>query len=207
MAEKLAHIIDDDAEIRNSLAFMLSAEGIETTQHDCADTFLTALPLLRPGCILLDLRLPGMPGLQLQKHLHTAGCRMPVIVVTGHGDIGSAVGAMKEGAIDFIQKPFSRVDLLAALDAAWAELDHPAPTSEERIQAEALIAQLTPREHDVLDGLVKGHPNKVIAYNLDISPRTVELYRANAMRKLNARSLSEMLHVAFLAGINGKQAN
>lgn len=204
MAEKLVHIIDDDAEIRDSLSFMLSAEGIETTGHDSADAFLGALPRLHPGCILLDLRMPGMPGLQLQKHLHGAGCRMPVIIITGHADIDSAVTAMKEGAVDFIQKPFSRQDLLAALNAAWAELDHPAPTQEERLHAESLIGQLTPREHDVLDGLVKGHPNKVIAYNLDISPRTVELYRANAMRKLNARSLSEMLHVAFLAGMNGK---
>jgi two-component system response regulator FixJ len=129
---------------------------------------------------------------------------MPVIIITGHADIDSAVTAMKEGAVDFIQKPFSRQDLLVALDAAWTELNHPAPSQDERLRAESMIAQLTPREHDVLDGLVKGHPNKVIAFNLDISPRTVELYRANAMRKLNARSLSEMLHVAFLAGMNGR---
>lgn len=204
MAERLAHIIDDDPQIRDSLAFMLSAEGIDSTRHDCADAFLATLPDLHPGCILLDLRMPGMPGQQLQKHLHAKGCRMPVIIITGHGDIASAVTAMKEGAIDFIQKPFSRQDLLAALDAAWSALAHPAPSADERMHAEALITQLTPREHDVLAGLVKGHPNKVIAFDLDISPRTVELYRANAMRKLNARSLSEMLHIAFLAGMNGK---
>jgi two-component system response regulator FixJ len=145
--------------------------------------------------------MPEMNGQELQKKLHEVGCRMPVVIVTGHGDIMSAVSTMKHGAIDFIQKPFCKDDLIVAATEAWAVLDQAAPDPEECLRARELVSRLTPREAQVLAGLVNGQPNKVIAYELGISPRTVELYRANAMRRLSARSLSEMLHLAFLADL------
>ena len=209
--QRLVHIIDDDPEILDSVSFMLGTDGIATTTFACSEDFLAALPEMNPGCILLDVRMPGMNGLQLQRHLHEHGCRMPVIFMTGHGDVTTAVAAMKEGAIDFIQKPFSRADLCAAIDAAFAanrqssaEAAGADPAQAHR--AASLIEALTRREQQVLEGLLKGHANKVIAFDLDISPRTVELYRANAMKKLKARSLSEMLQIAFVAGFSpGRQ--
>lgn len=203
MQQRIAHIVDDDVEILESVSFMLRAEAIETTIHECSEAFVAALPNLKPGCIILDIFMPGMDGLHLQKVLHEMGCRMPVIMVTGHGDIASAVAAMKEGALDFIQKPFAKSDLMSALDAAWAQMLQPASNPEERKLAEDKIASLTPRERQVIAGLVRGHPNKTIAFDLGISPRTVELYRANASRKLKARSLSELLQIAFHAGVDG----
>lgn len=204
-AQRLVHIIDDDREILDSVSFMLRTEGMATTIFASSEDFLAALPELEPGCILLDVRMPGMDGLQLQRHLHEHGCRMPVIFITGHGDVTTAVAAMKEGAVDFIQKPFTRDELCTAIDTAFIR-------HLEAVQAAAggdpaaarraaeLIDCLTRREQQVLEGLVRGQANKNIAFDLDISPRTVELYRANAMKKLKARSLSEMLQIAFLAG-------
>ncbi len=201
MSTLLVHIIDNDPEVLDSVAFMLRSEDIETTRHGSTEAFQAAMPRLEPGCILMDLRLPGIDGLTMQRRLHAAGCRMPVIIMTGHGDVASAVSAMKEGAVDFIQKPFAKSDLLAALNAAHEQIEHPLPTSDERHAAEALIARLTRREHEVLAELIKGHPNKTIAYDLGISPRTVEVHRANTMKKLEVHSLPEMLHIAFLAGM------
>ena len=198
---RLVHVVDDDQEILDSISFLLRAEGIETTTHLCAGDFLDRLGELRPGCILLDIHMPGMSGLELQEHLSASGCRMPVVIVTGHGDVSTAVTAMKHGAIDFIQKPFSKEDLLAAVQEAWTALDRSTPDEEECRKARELASKLTPRELQVLKGLVKGQQNKIIAHELGISPRTVELYRANAMRRLSARSLSEMLHIAFLADV------
>lgn len=201
MSAQLVHIVDDDQEILDSVSFLLRAQAIETTTHSSAMEFLQRLNELRPGCILLDISMPGMSGMELQEHLKASGCRMPVIIVTGHGDVSMAVRAMKHGAIDFLQKPFSKEDLLDAIREAWAALEHAAPDEEECRKARELTSGLTPRELQVLKGLVKGQQNKVIAHELGISPRTVELYRANAMRRLSARSLSEMLHIAFLADI------
>lgn len=197
---RLVHVVDDDPEILESVAFMLGTEGMATTAHPSSEAFLEALPHLRPGCILLDIRMPGMSGLQLQKHLHANGCRMPVVFITGHADVTMAVEAMKEGAVDFIQKPFARTDLVAAINTALASHMAPDHDPEEARKAAELIASLTRREQQVLEGLVKGCANKIIAFDLDISARTVELYRANTMKKLGARSLSEMLHIAFVAG-------
>lgn len=194
------YIIDDDPEIQRSMAFMLMSEGIASSAFGSAEEFLQHLPELAPGCLLLDLRLPGISGLALQAQLHQAGCQMPVIMMTGHGEVSSAVTAMKEGAIDFLEKPFSKADLLAALEAAGRADEQPVFTSQERQEAEEQIAHLTNREREVLMGLVQGHLNKQIAYDLDISPRTVEVHRANVMKKLGVHSLSEMLHIAFLAG-------
>jgi two-component system response regulator FixJ len=160
-----------------------------------------------PGCLLLDLRLPGISGLDLQARLHEEGCTLPVIVMTGHGEVSSAVRAMKEGAIDFLEKPFAKSDLMAALKAAKRAWKQPSISSEVRLKAEEQIAQLTNRERQVLLGLVQGHLNKQIAYDLDISPRTVEVHRANVMKKLGVHSLSEMLNIAFLAGHNRPMEN
>lgn len=194
------YIIDDDPEIQRSMAFMLKTEDIGSTPFGSAEEFLQHLPQLSPGILLLDLRMPGISGLALQAQLHQAGCQMPVIMMTGHGEVSSAVRAMKEGAIDFLEKPFSKSDLMAALEAAGRVDEQPAVTSQEQQEAQQQIAHLTNRERDVLVGLVQGHLNKQIAYDLDISPRTVEVHRANIMRKLEVHSLSELLQIAFLAG-------
>ena len=202
MRQRVVHVVDDDPEVLESISFMLRTEEIESTTHESANSFLDRLPKLSPGCILLDMRMPGMDGLELQRHLNSNGCRMPVVIVTGHGDVSSAVSAMKEGAVDFIQKPFDKSDLLAAIEEAWCAFDRISHDEQEHEKAREMIARLTPRERQGLEGLVHGRGNKVIAFDLGISPRTIELYRANAMKKLSARSLSEMLHLAFLAGIN-----
>ncbi|WP_324075392.1 MAG: response regulator [Erythrobacter sp.] len=194
------YIIDDDPEIQRSMAFMLMSEDIGSTSFGSAEEFLQHLPQLTPGCLLLDLRMPGISGLALQAQLHQAGCQMPVIMMTGHGEVSSAVRAMKDGAIDFLEKPFSKSDLMAALKAAGRAGEQPVVTSHEQQKAEEQIAHLTNREREVLIGLVQGHLNKQIAYDLDISPRTVEVHRANVMKKLGVHSLSEMLQIAFLAG-------
>ena len=194
------YIIDDDPEIRRSLAFMLMSDGRESTGFDCAEAFLEQLPDLKPGCLLLDLRMPGLSGLALQAHLHKAGCGMPVIMMTGHGEVSSAVRAMKEGAVDFLEKPFSKADLMAALEAAEHESARHVVTPQERKKAEQQLALLTNREREVVDGLVLGHSNKLIAYDLEISPRTVEVHRANVMKKLGTHNLSEVLHIPFIAG-------
>jgi two-component system response regulator FixJ len=202
MSKRVCHIVDDDRAVAESTAFLLRTEGIETTVHGSGEAFLRGLAELEPGCVLLDIRMPGMNGLELQRQLREQGCDMPVVIITGHGDVDSAVRAMKDGAIDFLQKPFSREELLAAVRGAEQQAaPRPAAPSAEVMDACNRIGQLTPREQQVLQGLIKGHANKVIAYDLDLSPRTVELYRANAMRKLGVRSLSEMLHLAFLAGL------
>jgi two-component system response regulator FixJ len=196
------YIIDDDPEVQRSMAFMLMSDGIGSTLFGSAEEFLEHLPTMGPGCLLLDLRLPGISGLDLQARLHEEGCTLPVIVMTGHGEVSSAVRAMKEGAIDFLEKPFAKSDLMAALKAAKRAWKQPSISSEVRLKAEEQIAQLTNRERQVLLGLVQGHLNKQIAYDLDISPRTVEVHRANVMKKLGVHSLSEMLNIAFLAGHN-----
>lgn len=197
------YIIDDDPEIQRSLAFMLMSEGITSTAFGCAEDLLAQLPGLKQGCLLVDLRMPGMSGLALQARLHQLGCHLPVIMMTGHGEVGSAVKAMKEGAIDFLEKPFPKADLMAALHAAESVSGHHAIASEARRNAEQQLAQLTNREREVLHGLVLGHLNKRIAHDLEISPRTVEVHRANVMKKLGVHSLSEVLHIAFLAEPNG----
>lgn len=207
MPKRICHVVDDDPEVADSTAFLLRTEGFETTTHASAEAFLRSVPELPHGCILLDIRMPGINGLELQQQLHAQGNAMPVIIITGHGDVETAVRALKHGALDFLQKPFSREELLTALDAAFQPPHHAQPRTEEVEEACCRIERLTRREQQVLHGLVKGNPNKVIAYDLGLSPRTVELYRANAMRKLDVRSLPEMLHLAFLAGLGNGSDN
>ncbi len=201
MGERRVHIVDDDPMIRKSVAFMLATEDIETTQHDCAEAFLVALPDLPEGCLLLDLRLGETSGLELQRQLHEMGRQMPVVVMTGHGDVPTAVAAMKEGAVDYIQKPFTKTQVITALQQACNRMVEETRSDTERENARRLLKQLSPREHQVVAGLAHGKPNKNIAFDLGISPRTVEIHRANAMKKLEVRTLPDLLHVAFLAGI------
>jgi two-component system response regulator FixJ len=200
MARQVCHIVDDDIDVAESTAFLLRTEGFETTTHSSGEAFLARFAELPHGLLLLDIRMPGINGLDLQRHLRDIGSEMPVIVVTGHGDVDMAVQAMKNGASDFLQKPFSREDLLAAVAAAGRVVRRPASAAGEAAEARARLAQLTARERQVLRGLLKGQANKMIAYDLGLSPRTIELYRGNSMRKLGVRSLPEMLHLAFLAG-------
>jgi two-component system response regulator FixJ len=203
---RLIHIIDDEDAIRRSAGFMLKTSGFDVETWVSGVAFLKEVREARPGCILLDVRMPEMDGLEVQLALNERGVAMPVIVLTGHGDISVAVRAMKAGAVDFIEKPFEKTVLLGAIEAAFARLDDQAGRSERAHAAATAIAALTGRERDVLDGLAQGLPNKTIAYDLGISPRTVEVHRANLMAKLQVRSLSEALRIAFAAGLGADRA-
>lgn len=201
--QRTIHIVDDEEAIRKSAGFMLRTSGFEVETYADGVAFLDAVKGAAPGCILLDVRMPGMDGLEVQAELNTRGVPMPVIVLTGHGDISTAVVAMKGGAVDFIEKPFEKAVLLAAIERAFERLEQNVEAASGEQDAKARLAVLTQREVDVLRGLVRGHPNKTIAYDLGISPRTVEVHRANLMAKLGVRSLSEALRIAFGAGLEG----
>jgi two-component system response regulator FixJ len=199
--KRLVHIIDDEEAIRRSAGFMLKVAGYGVETWPSGVAFLKEARHAQEGCILLDVRMPEMDGLEVQRALAERGIAMPVVILTGHADVSIAVQAMKAGAIDFIEKPFEKATLLAALDIAFGRLANAETQSGRAAEAGVLLAGLTPRERDVLDGLAKGLPNKTIAYDLGISPRTVEVHRANLMTKLGVRSLSEALRVAFAAGL------
>lgn len=203
MDKRLIHIVDDEDAIRRSAGFMLRTSGFDVKTHESGVAFLREAKTAEPGCILLDIRMPEMDGLEVQRELNTRGVAMPVIVLTGHGDISIAVQAMKNGAVDFLEKPFEKAHLLEAIDRAFERLEKREDALSSEHEASVRIAALTPREQDVLRGLVRGHPNKTIAYDLGISPRTVEVHRANCMTKLEVRSLSEALRIAFAAGLAG----
>ena len=197
--KSIVHVIDDDADARESLAFLLGTADIEVHTYESATAFLEALSRVQAGCIVTDVRMPGIDGMALLRQLKDSGSPLPVIVMTGHGDVPLAVEAMKLGAIDFLEKPFDDNALLAAVRAALSE--NLAHSERESRRADILerMATLSPRERQVLDGLVVGHPNKTIAFDLGISARTVEVYRANVMTKMNAGSLSELVRMALLA--------
>jgi two-component system response regulator FixJ len=202
MADKrLIHVVDDEESIRRSAKFMLSTSGFAVETWESGVAFLKDVRHAEPGCVLLDVRMPEMDGLQVQQELHQRGVTMPVIILTGHGDVSTAVRAMKEGAVDFIEKPFEKTVLLAAIETAFERLDNAAASETQGVEAEVMLAKLTPREREVLEGLAKGFPNKTIAYDLNISSRTVEVHRANVMSKLEVRSLSDALRIAFAAGM------
>ncbi len=202
MAEKrLIHVVDDEEAIRRSARFMLSTSGFAVETWESGVAFLKAVRHVDEGCILLDVRMPEMDGLEVQQTLNERGVTMPVIILTGHGDISVAVRAMKAGAVDFIEKPFEKAVLLPAINAAFDRLGASADQLARRGEAGVMLARLTPREREVLDGLARGLPNKTIAYDLDISARTVEVHRAHLMDKLEVRSLSDALRIAFAAGL------
>lgn len=201
MADKIVYVVDDDDAIRRSLSFMLKTSGHRVELFECGEDFLKGAAKLEAGCVLLDIRMPGMDGLEVQAAMAERGVALPVIVMTGHGDVALAVRAMKAGAIDFIEKPFEKAVMLRALEQGFARLG---ASDLRRLRAEEAATRLealTPRERDVLRGLVEGLPNKSIAYDLGISPRTVEIHRANLMTKLDVKSLSEALRIAFAAGL------
>jgi two-component system response regulator FixJ len=202
MAEKrLIHIVDDEEAIRRSAKFMLSTSGFAVETWESGVAFLKSVRHAEQGCILLDVRMPEMDGLEVQQALNDRGVNMPVIILTGHGDISIAMRAMKGGAVDFLEKPFEKATLLAAIEAAFERLGNISDQAVRASEAQILLGKLTPREREVLEGLAKGFPNKTIAYDLDISPRTVEVHRANVMSKLEVRSLSDALRIAFAAGL------
>lgn len=205
MTEKrTVHLVDDEESVRRSTGFMLRTSGFEVRAYASGVEFLRTAKEAEPGCVLLDVRMPEMDGLEVQAELNACGVTLPVIVLTGHGDITTAVAAMKGGAVDFIEKPFEKDVLLKALESAFRRLDRQDEAETSQQEARVRIAALTQREQDVLRGLVRGHPNKTIAYDLGISPRTVEVHRANVMSKLGVRSLSEALRIAFAAGLSGE---
>ena len=197
--DKLVHLVDDDPSVRRSVAFMLKTSGHRVETYESGDDLLKEAKHLSNGCILLDIRMPGMDGLEVQDALRESGVSLPVVIMTGHGDISLAVRAMKAGAVDFVEKPFDSEVLLSALREAFSRLSSNAATGERKRDAEVRLRCLTPREKDVLNGLAQGLPNKSIAYDLGISPRTVEIHRGNLMTKLGVRSLSEALRIAFAA--------
>lgn len=200
-AERLIYIVDDDAAVRDSLSALLEAQGCTVRSFALARDFLAAAPTLRPGVVIADIRMPEMDGLELQQVLTARAFRFPLIVVTGHGDVPLAVRAMKAGAIDFIEKPFSTEAIIAGIDAAMARLGESAEEDSLGTTAAERIALLSPREREVLQGLLAGLPNKAIAYDLAISPRTVEIHRARVMEKMGARSLSELIRMSLAAGM------
>ncbi|MFL9839772.1 response regulator FixJ [Sphingomonas sp. ST-64] len=202
--KRLIHLIDDEESVRRSASFLLKTSGFEVRAYPSGVVFLKEARHPDPGCILLDIRMPEIDGLEVQRELNARGVALPVIVLTGHGDVATAVTAMKQGAVDFLEKPFEKSALLAALERGFERLARSGDAEVEGQEAQVRVAALTPRERDVLRGLVAGHPNKTIAYDLGISPRTVEVHRANVMTKLEVRSLSEALRIAFAAGLHAK---
>lgn len=202
-----AHVIDDDQAVRESIGFLLRSAHFTVKTYETASAFLAAAPTVGSGCIITDVRMPGMSGIDLLRRLKEMGIRLPVIVITGHGDVPLAVEAMKFGAIDFLEKPFDDDVLLASVRSALDRSEASAQLETERAEIRARIAILTNREHEVLEGLLAGHPNKIIAFDLNISPRTVEIYRANVMTKMKAGSLSELVRMALVAGAMKSQTD
>lgn len=200
MTRPIVHVIDDDAAMRASLAFLLDVHAFDARLHESAAAFLEAAAA-DTDCVLTDIRMPEMTGLDLVRRLREEGRRSPVVVMTGHGDVGLAVEAMKAGVIDFIEKPFSDDVLIAALQNAFASIQPEIEAGDARRAAEARLSALSPRERDVLEGVVAGKLNKVIAFELEISPRTVEIYRANLMTKTGARTMADLMRIALAAGL------
>ena len=194
----IVHVIDDDADVRQSLAFLLSTAGLAVRVHESGSAFLKILPEVQEGCVVTDVRMPGVDGIELQRRLADAGVKLPVIVMTGHGDIALAVEAMKAGAIDFIEKPFDDDILIAAIKTALARRAGDRERDARSAEIRDRMKLLSERERQVMEGLVAGKPNKIIAYDLGISARTVEIYRANVMTKMQAESLSALVRMVLL---------
>jgi two-component system response regulator FixJ len=200
-ADAIVHVIDDDEAVRQSLEFLLRASGVAARTYESALAFLSALPTIEAGCIITDVRMPGISGIELLRRLGDMQIRMPVIVITGHGDVPLAVEAMKNGAVDFLEKPYEDELLLGSVRSALNRSEQDAARDAKRAEVDARICTLTNREREVFKGLVAGKPNKIIAFDLAISPRTVEIYRANVMTKMGAASLSELVRMALVSGM------
>jgi two-component system response regulator FixJ len=197
--EPQVHVIDDDEAMRASLSFLLDSAGLTNQAYESAKSFLAAAGALTEGCVVTDIRMPEMTGLQLVAELKVRAVPLPIIVITGHGDVPLAVEAMKNGVIDFLEKPFDDDVLLNAIRRALSTHADHAQKEAAGLRFTALLASLSPRETEVLRGVVDGKANKVIAHELGISPRTVEVYRANVMAKTGASGLSELVRMAMLA--------
>jgi len=188
-------VVDDDADVRFSLQALLEAEGFAAETFESANAFLQSDALTRPGCLIADIRMPDMDGLAVQEALRKRGGNAATIFLTGHGDVAMAVQAMKAGAIDFLEKPYDETVLLDAIRRALSEARESSERSAAAHEAAERLLQLTERERQVLELLAAGRPNKVIAYELDISPRTVEIHRARVMEKMKAKSLAELVRM------------
>jgi len=202
MPDKAVFVIDDDAAVRQGLGFMLRTAGYSVDAFASARSFLEAYDPRRGGCLLLDVRMPQMTGLELQQQLNVRGWRIPVIFITGHGTVPMAIAAMKAGAFDFVEKPLREDTLLERIERALHWNDRAYEERLERATLQARAALLTPREREVLELVAAGEPNKVIARHLDISFRTVELHRVHIIEKLQARSLSDLIRMAIIMSIN-----
>jgi two-component system response regulator FixJ len=201
IGDYVVHIVDDEEPVRKSLAFLLTMAGFTVRVHESATSFLAAAPGMNRGCLVTDLRMPDMSGVDLLTRLGAANAMMPAIVVTGHGDVPMAVAAMKAGALDFIEKPFEDAILIDAIQRAAERISGTPPMSDDTAAVLSRLDHLTERERQVLSAVVAGLPNKTIAYDLNISPRTVEAHRANVMAKMQARSLPELVRMTLAAGL------
>lgn len=195
-SSRAVYLVDDDEDVRRAVAFLLGAAGFAVRVFDSADALLAGFKAEDAGCIVSDVRMPGMSGMDLLLALKQRRIQVPVIIMTGHADVALAVQAMKSGAMDFVEKPFDDENFISLVKAAFA---HTARGGDSKPVLDK-IATLSEREVQILDGLVAGHPNKTIAYDLKLSPRTVEVHRANVMRKMGASSLSELVRMSLLAG-------
>jgi two-component system response regulator FixJ len=195
------YVIDDDEAMRDSLNFLLDCAGLEVTLFETAQQFLDALPGLDFGCVVSDVRMPGIDGIELLRRMKAAQSKFPILIMTGHGDVPLAVQAMKLGAIDFMEKPFDDDRLTGMIEAAIRQAEPAAKDDAVTQNIVARIATLSPRERQVMEGLIAGLSNKLIARDYDISPRTIEVYRANVMTKMQAGSLSELVRLAMRAGL------
>ncbi len=201
------HVIDDDAGVRGSLTFLFEAAGFAVQSYDSAAAFLDSAAAHATGCVLTDVRMPDLDGLALLRRLTEHGVAMPVIVMTGHADVPLAVQALKEGAFDFIEKPFDDERLLSAVREALEAGRQRHDKTAELGAITARLASLTPREREVLGALVAGNPNKTIAFDLGTSPRTIEVHRARVMEKMQARSLAELVRMVLAADSSGAPEN
>lgn len=198
--DDVVHVVDDDVDVRKSLGFLLATADFAVRLHESATSFLASAPREIRGCIVTDVRMPGIDGIELLRQLRNRGHVVPVIVMTGHADVALAVQAMKEGAADFIEKPFDDQVLIDAIHSAMTNRSHATAAHPQAAEIRKNLSALSQREHQVLDALVSGLPNKTIAYDLGISPRTVEIHRANVMSKMGAGSLSHLVRMALIAG-------
>ena len=195
------YVIDDDEAMRDSLDFLLGAADFQVTLFESAQHFLDALPTIDFGCVVSDVRMPGIDGIELLKRLKAGGSLFPVVIMTGHGDVPLAVEAMKLGAMEFLEKPFEDDRLIGMIDAALRRAEPGVRNEAATREIQSRIASLSPRERQVMDGLIAGLSNKLIAREYDISPRTIEVYRANVMTKMQAASLSELVRLAMRGGV------
>ena len=195
------YVIDDDEAMRDSLHFLLESADFNVTLFESAQSFLDALPGLGFGCVVSDVRMPGIDGIELLKRMKAGHSAFPILIMTGHGDVPLAVEAMKLGAVDFLEKPFEDDRLVGMIDAAIRQAEPAAKSEALTHEIAARVATLSPRERQVMDGLIAGLSNKLIARDYDISPRTIEVYRANVMTKMRANSLSELVRLAMRAGL------